>query len=85
MTRRASQSSCGSAVSLKQASLLRASRREVTRSNTAHGHDLIVARRSKTNENVRRVQFDTLHSLDHLVGAGEQRYWYFKPERFRSL
>jgi len=50
-----------------------------------HGHDLIVARRSKTNENVRRVQFDTLHSLDHLVGAGEQRYWYFKPERFRSL
>jgi len=35
MTRRASQSSCGSAVSLKQASLLRASRSEVTRSNTA--------------------------------------------------
>src|SRR5215467_8791909 len=24
-------------------------------------------------------------SFDHLVGAGEQRYWYFKPERFRGL
>src|SRR5215813_6467699 len=23
--------------------------------------------------------------FDHLVGAGEQRYWYFKPERFRGL
>ncbi len=23
--------------------------------------------------------------FDHLIGAGEQRCWYFKPERFRGL